>query len=315
MRQIIVFLVFILLATGSYLFVSYESNQTVQTPLNTYTDWDTLEKVSLSSPPEALINGLSQLTLYDDKITLIEQTLHAQETIENVYVTITSLQYQASSGFSFDTFQNQAINTDGYDLFIDTNGLSGELSFQAMIFNNTRDTYVDTALSLTNPPFNITVDEKQYMSSDAASLQVGLITAFDISIDPIDVINSIDIYAEDTAIYSLNYGYYVEATTTLSQTLLGLNFNAIPMSVSFIIYENYLMHVHIIIDDVTTTVDNTLIDNGSETLTLAIQYEQTIDYDTWEREINLPDDAYLMTFNLVDTFTLPDISSITDFLQ
>lgn len=315
MRQIIVFLVFILLATGSFLYVSYENNQAEITPLNTYTDWDTLEKVSVSSPPEALLNGLSQLTLYDKKITLIEQSLQAEETLENVYVNITSLQYQATSGFSFDTFQDQTIRTDGYDLFIDTNGLSGELSFQAMIFDNTRDAYVNTALSLTNPPFNLSVDEKQYMSSDDASLQLGLITAFDITIDPIDVINSIDLYADDTAIYALTYGYYIEATTTLSQTLLGLNFNAIPMSVSFIIYENYLMYVHVTIEDVITTVQNTLIDNGSETLTLSIDYEQIIDYDTWEKDIDLPDDTYLMTFDLVDAFTLPDISSITDFLQ
>ncbi|MGA0351276.1 MAG: hypothetical protein ACO3MF_00815, partial [Acholeplasmataceae bacterium] len=57
-------------------------------------------------------------------------------------------------------------------------------------------------------------------------------------------------------------------------------------------------------------INNTFIDNGEETLDLVITFDASYDYDVWSSEVNVPDESALENYDVVDAFSIPDVTSI-----
>ncbi len=81
----------------------------------------------------------------------------------------------------FRNYEILDINTLGYEQLIDTGGLSGRLSLYIELLDDFTDTYFTSIIELSNPPFKITAEENQVMTSAEATFELPVL--LDVSID------------------------------------------------------------------------------------------------------------------------------------
>ena len=311
MKSIIVVLasiVFILV--GSILYFN-EGAEPPFIPLTKNINWDSQETIELANDELSIVKDMVEtLAIYEQSIYNNEQTLQIDVLNENLFLNITTMFYDVNTlSKTFNNYSTQTITTDGYELLIDTNGITGELSATTMNYETLDTAFFSSQLRLSNPPFNVQVLEQQQMPLSQAGTQLTNVLNLNLDIDPITIINTINFDASSTSYYKMDYGYLIEADALVTEGLV-LGINQIPAQVKMVIYEGYLMTFQISIQSQPVTINNTLIDNGSDTLELMVSLEATYDYDVWPDEVNVPDPSTFKDYEVVDTFTLPDITSI-----
>ena len=307
---IITFTSIILLLIASFIYFQ-EPEDAPFLPTSQNIDWMNQTKVSLDSQELQVIQSMIEtLTTYDQSIYFNTQSLRVDVIDNSLFLDLSSRFYEVNiDNQLFISYNTQTITTDGYELLIDTNGITGVLSTTTMNYETLDTAYFSSQILLSNPPFNIQAIEEQQMPREQSTTQLTSILNLNIDINPITLINAIDLESPTTVFYKMEYGYYIEADALVSDIAL-LGISQLPARISMIIYEGYLMTFNIEIDSEAITIDNTLIDNGEETLDLVISFDASYDYDVWLSEVNVPDESTLENFEVVDTFSFPDVTSI-----
>lgn len=311
MKSIIVtFFSIILLLIGSFIYFQ-ETEDASFLPMTQNIDWMNQTKVTIDSQELSVIQSMiDTLIIYDQSIYHNTQSLRIDVIDESLFLDFFSTFYEVNTDDqSFNTYNTQTITTDGYELFIDTNGITGVLSTTTMNYESLDTAYFSSQIMLSNPPFNIQATEQQQMPLEQSTTQLTNLLNLNIEIDPMTLINAIDFDALTTFYFKMEYGYYIEADALVSDiTLFGIN--EIPARISMTLYEGYLMTFNIEINSEPISINNTFIDNGEETLDLVITFDASYDYDVWSSEVNVPDESTLENYDVVDAFSIPDVTSI-----
>lgn len=280
-------------------------------PLSENIDWHNQSKIALDGVSyESVKMMIRSLTLFEQSTYYHDQTLGVEVVDESLFLNLNTAFYEPyHNNKSFNRYNTQTITTDGYELFIDTNGITGVLSSTTMNYETLDTAYFSSRLSLTNPPFVIEAEEQQQMPIEQVGLELTNILNINLDINPQTIINSIDLDAPTTSFYDMKHGYFIEADVVIIDGF-ALGIAQIPASVSFSIYDGYLMTLQINIESEPVTIANSFIDNGQETLDLIITFNALYDFDVWDEEIIVPDSDTLKDYEVVDTFTFPDVTSI-----
>lgn len=311
MKGILIALILILSISATIFLYDGNDDTPSFLPLTTNISWDSQSKTLLdNNEKNSVMTMLETIQTYEQNIYAREQTLTLDVLEENLFLDVSSTRYTVfKQSASFESYQTQRIVTDGYELILDTGGITGELSANVLNYE-TRDTaYFSTELILSNPPFNISANEYQQMPASDATLQFTNLFNLNLEIDPLTIIPTIDFESDTTSFYKLEYGYYIEAQAILVDGLI-LGITSVPATVQMIVYEGYLMTFHIEVESEALSIPNTFIDNGEDTLEIILSLDASYDYDIWEQEVNVPDENDLSNYEVVDTFSLPDVTSI-----
>mgnify|MGYP001545640836 CR=1 FL=1 len=280
-------------------------------PLSTNISWDTLEKNEANqSQIDTIKTMLEDLKTFDQSIANLRQSVEIDVLDENLFLELESYRYDVNKdNVSFEMYQQQSITTDGYELFIDTGGITGELSTTIMNYETLDTAYFSTEIVLSNPPFSIEANEYQQMPIENATTQLTSLLGISIDLDPLTIIDTIDLSAPTTSYYALEHGYYIEAEALVIDGLL-LGITNVPATISMVIYEGYLMTFNVSIESASLSVANTFIDNGEDTIDIVLSLQVSNDYDIWFDEVSVPSDDALEDYVVVDTFSFPDITSL-----
>lgn len=311
MKGILIALILILSISATIFLYDGNDDTPSFLPLTTNISWDSQSKTLLdNNEKNSVMTMLETIQTYEQNIYAREQTLTLDVLEENLFLDVSSTRYTVfKQSASFESYQTQRIVTDGYELILDTGGITGELSANVLNYE-TRDTaYFSTELILSNPPFNISANEYQQMPASDATLQFTNLFNLNLEIDPLTIIPTIDFESDTTSFYKLEHGYYIEAQAILVDGLI-LGITSVPATVQMIVYEGYLMTFHIEVESEALSIPNTFIDNGEDTLEIILSLDASYDYDIWEQEVNVPDENDLSNYEVVDTFSLPDVTSI-----
>lgn len=311
MKGILIALILILSISATIFLYDGNDDTPSFLPLTTNISWNSQSKTLLdNNEKNSVMTMLETIQTYEQNIYAREQTLTLDVLEENLFLDVSSTRYTVfKQSASFESYQTQRIVTDGYELILDTGGITGELSASVLNYE-TRDTaYFSTELILSNPPFNISANEYQQMPASDATLQFTNLFNLNLEIDPLTIIPTIDFESDTTSFYKLEHGYYIEAQAILVDGLI-LGITSVPATVQMVVYEGYLMTFHIEVESEALSIPNTFIDNGEDTLEIILSLDASYDYDIWEQEVSVPDENDLRDYEVVDTFSLPDVTSI-----
>lgn len=311
MKGILLAIILIFMITlGIFIYDGFEETPSFL-PLTTNISWESQEKSDANQTQIDMIKTmLEDLKTFDQGIASLRQSVELDVLEENLFLNLDSYRYDVyKDEVSFDMYQEQSITTDGYELFIDTSGITGELSTTIMNYETLNTAYFSTEIVLSNPPFSIEANEYQQMPIERATTQLTSLLGISVNIDPLTIIETIDLSAPTTSYYALNHGFYLEAEALLIDGLF-LGITNVPVTISMIIYEGYLMTFQLFIESEAVSIPNTLIDNGEDVLNIVLTLNASYDYDVWMDEVSVPNDEDLVNFETVDTFTFPDITRI-----
>jgi hypothetical protein len=298
MKSIVFIIVFLIASTTSLIIL----NPKPVDPFSTRLDFS-------NQPVTEIDFDLSLLTSFQQNITqsskhfdLIEQTVSIKDDATNAYIDLIQkrLNDNVNNALVFDTF---LLETKGFENFIDTpQFITGTLKANFTNYQDSTNRYVETSISLLNPPFNISIGEQQYMPIEDASTQ--LITFIDLSIltiDPISIFKGLTLNSLNTDVFKLPFGYKLIITND------NVLFTNTTSRIEVIIYNNILIDMKLTINGSSVTIPQTLID-GLDTdliVSLDLNFHYRLIY---EKQSHIPyTETELKEFERVDTFTLPDI--------
>ena len=302
----IIAIVSIIVITFLILFFSYEN------PINPLLEaYDLVNQTETSiNYDNELINTLKDnLTYYHMYYGVDIQKTEIKDNLTNAYILIDQQDIN-SYETSNEILKSISIESKGFENFIDTQGLSGTLKGLFNTYRTDEKTYVETSIALLNPPFNINIGEKQYMDSPSANNEI--LTILDLNallVDPITLFQGLTLDSSNTSLFQLEYGYKLLVTY---DNILLTNTKA---TIDIIIYDQYLIDFNLFLDGDEVTIPDNLIDGVTlpQTVDLNVEFHYGLMYDITSL---LPYDSNdLALFNLVDAFTLPDISGLLDFLN
>ncbi len=311
MKGILFAIMFILIITMGVLIYDGIEETPSFLPLTSNISWESQEKNEANQSQLDLIKTmLEDLKTFDQSIASLRQSIEVDVLEENLFLNLDSYRYDVyKDNVFFDMYQEQSITTDGYELFIDTGGITGELSTTIMNYETLDTAYFSTKIVLSNPPFSIEANEYQQMPIERSTTQLTSLLGINVNIDPLTIIDTIDLNAPTTSYYALDHGYYIEAQALIIDGLF-LGITNVPATISMVIYEGYLMTFSILIESESLSIQNTFIDNGEDVLNIVLTLNASYDYDVWADEVTVPKDEDLALYVTVDTFTFPDITSI-----
>ena len=207
----------------------------------------------------------------------------------------------------FRSYEILDINTLGYEQLIDTGGLSGRLSLYMELLDDYIDTYFTSIIELSNPPFKITAEENQVMTSAEATFELPVLLDVSIDLTPETFIGFIDPQINLLEVYEMPYGYFLSSPIMIDNLISGLSIEA---TIEMILIENFVIYATItsLIDSITIPIDGLIENTESLDVSLAIDFKLDFLYNM--AMTKLPSSSDLQNFERVDTFTLPDVMSI-----
>ena len=207
----------------------------------------------------------------------------------------------------FRSYEILDINTLGYEQLIDTGGLSGRLSLYMELLDDYNDTYFTSIIELSNPPFKITAEENQVMTSAKATFELPVLLDVSIDLTPETFIGFIDPQINLLEVYEMPYGYFLTSPIVIDNLINGLSIEA---TIEMILIENFVIYATItsLIDSITIPVNGLIENTESLDVSLVINFKLDFLYNMAMTE--LPSFSDLQNFERVDTFTLPDVTSI-----
>ncbi len=207
----------------------------------------------------------------------------------------------------FRSYEILDINTLGYEQLIDTGGLSGRLSLYIELLDDFTDTYFTSKIELSNPPFKITAEENQVMTSAEATFELPVLLDVSIDLTPETFIGFIEPQINLLEVYEMPYGYFLTSPIVIDNLINGLSIEA---TIELILIENFVIYATItsLIDSIIIPV-NGLIEN-TESLDVSLEIDIELDFLYDMAMAQLPSSSDLQNFERVDTFTLPDVTTI-----
>ena len=302
MKSIVFIIVFLIASTTTLILFNPKPVDPFLTRLdfsNQSTTEIDFDQVLITSFQENIIQSLKQFDL-------IDQTVSLKDNATNAYIDLIQKQVDDNTNNSniLDSFQ---LESKGFENFIDTQFITGTLRANFTNYQDSTNRYVETFIALLNPPFNISIGEKQYMPLEDASTQ--FITFIDLSvltIDPISIFKSLTLTSLNTDILELPFGHKLIITND------NVLFTNTTSRIEVIIYNNILIDMKLTINGSSVTIPKTLID-GLETdllVSLDLNFHYSLIY---EKQSHIPyTETELKLFKRVDAFTLPDIQGFLD---
>jgi hypothetical protein len=302
MKSIVFIIVFLIASTTTLILFNPKPVDPFLTRLdfsNQSTTEIDFDQVLITSFQENIIQSLKQFDL-------IDQTVSLKDNATNAYIDLIQKQVDDNTNNSniLDSFQ---LESKGFENFIDTQFITGTLRANFTNYQDSTNRYVETFIALLNPPFNISIGEKQYMPLEDASTQ--FITFIDLSvltIDPISIFKSLTLTSLNTDILELPFGHKLIITND------NVLFTNTTSRIEVIIYNNILIDMKLTINGSSVTIPKTLID-GLETdllVSLDLNFHYSLIY---EKQSHIPyTETELQLFKRVDAFTLPDIQGFLD---
>jgi|GEM_PF-6681826 len=207
----------------------------------------------------------------------------------------------------FRNYEILDINTLGYEQLIDTGGLSGRLSLYIELLDDFTDTYFTSIIELSNPPFKITAEENQVMTSAEATFELPVLLDVSIDLTPETFIGFIEPQINLLEVYEMPYGYFLSSPIVIDNLINGLSIEA---TIELILLDNFVIYATITssIDSIIIPVDG-LIEN-TESLDVSLEIDIELDFLYKMAMAQLPSSSDLQNFERVDTFTLPDVTTI-----
>lgn len=207
----------------------------------------------------------------------------------------------------FRSFETLDLNTIGYEQLIDTGGLSGRLKLFLQLFDNFTDTFFTSKIELSNPPFRLTAEENQVMTSSQAVFELPVLLDFSIDITPETLIGFIDPQVSQLEVYEMPHGHFMTVPIIIDNIIQDVSINA---QIEMIVVKGYVIYASIYsqVDSLIIPVDG-LIENA-ETLNLSLIIDILLDFLYEKSEVTLPNEEALSSYERVDSFSLPDVTSI-----
>ena len=207
----------------------------------------------------------------------------------------------------FRNYEILDINTLGYEQLIDTGGLSGRLSLYIELLDDFTDTYFTSIIELSNPPFKITAEENQVMTSAEATFELPVLLDVSIDLTPETFIGFIEPQINLLEVYEMPYGYFLSSPIVIDNLINGLSIEA---TIELILLDNFVIYATITssIDSIIIPVDG-LIEN-TDSLDVSLEIDIELDFLYKMAMAQLPSSSDLQNFERVDTFTLPDVTTI-----
>lgn len=302
MKSIVFIIVFLIASTTTLILFNPKPVDPFLTRLdfsNQSTTEIDFDQVLITSFQENIIQSLKQFDL-------IDQTVSLKDNATNAYIDLIQKQVDDNTNNSniLDSFQ---LESKGFENFIDTQFITGTLRANFTNYQDSTNRYVETFIALLNPPFNISIGEKQYMPTEDASTQ--LITFIDLSvltIDPISIFKGLTLTSLNTDILELPFGHKLIITND------NVLFTNTTSRIEVIIYNNILIDMKLTINGSSVTIPQTLIDGLESDLlvSLDLNFHYSLIY---EKQSHIPyTETELKLFKRVDAFTLPDIQGFLD---
>lgn len=207
----------------------------------------------------------------------------------------------------FRSFEEIDLNTVGYEQLIDTGGLSGRLKLFLQLFDDFTDTYFTSKIELSNPPFRITAEENQVMTTTEATFELPVLLDFSIEITPETLIGFIEPQITLLQVHEMEYGHYLTVPITIDNIIQDVSINAqieLIIVEGFIVYATIKSQLSSLIIPVNGLIENT------EALDVSVTIDILLDFLYVKDDLLLPNETELSTFERVDAFSLPDVASI-----
>ena len=306
MSKVISIFIFIL-----FVFILSSCQQSDVNPFELDIDFYMQEKTLINMTDNQKRALYQEMVFYESAIKYESQYIHiqSQETLSDpldlVFNQTITTNYKDT--FDFRTFEALDLNAIGYEQLIDTGGLSGRLRLFLQLLDDFTDTYFTSEISLSNPPFRIIAEENQVMATNEAAFELPVLLDFSIDITPETLINFIDPQITLLDVYEMTYGHMLSVPIIIDNVIQGVNIEA---TIEVVIVDGYVVYATIQSDIDTLTIPvGGLIDN-TETLDVSLEIMILLDF-LYERDaVLLPSANELNTFERVDAFTLPDVTSI-----
>ncbi len=207
----------------------------------------------------------------------------------------------------FRSFEEIDLNTVGYEQLIDTGGLSGRLKLFLQLFDNFTDTYFTSKIELSNPPFRITAEENQVMTTTEATFELPVLLDFSIEITPETLIGFIEPQINLLQVHEMEYGHYLTVPITIDNIIQDVSINA---QIELIIVEGFIIYATITSQLASIIIPvNGLIEN-TEAIDVSVTIDILLDFLYTKDDLFLPNETELSTYERVDAFSLPDVASI-----
>lgn len=207
----------------------------------------------------------------------------------------------------FRSFEEIDLNTVGYEQLIDTGGLSGRLKLFLQLFDDFTDTYFTSIIELSNPPFRITAEENQVMTTTEATFELPVLLDFSIDLTPETLIGFIEPQITLLQVHQMEYGHYLTVPITIDNIIQDVSIDA---QIELIILEGYIIYATITSQLSSLIIPvNGLIEN-TETLDVSITIDILLDFLYQRDRLILPSTTELSFYERVDAFSLPDVTSI-----
>lgn len=207
----------------------------------------------------------------------------------------------------FRSFEEIDLNTVGYEQLIDTGGLSGRLKLFLQLFDDFTDTYFTSKIELSNPPFRITAEENQVMTTSEATFELPVLLDFSIEITPDTLIGFIEPQITLLQVHEMEYGHYLTVPITIDNIIQDVSINAqieLIIVEGFIVYATIKSQLSSLIIPVNGLIENT------EALDVSVTIDILLDFLYTKEDLLLPNETELSTFERVDAFSLPDVAAI-----
>lgn len=302
MKSIVFIFVFLIAFTASLIIF----NPKPVDPLATRLDFLSQTSAKIDFDQMLIASFQENISLSNVHFDVFNQTFSLKDTSTNAYLDViqNKVDNNANNVVVLDSF---VLESKGFENFIDTQGLRGTLQARFVNYRDAVNSYVETSVSLLNPPFNISLKELQYMPLAEASTQV--ITLIDLSaftINPISIFKGLTITSLNSELYALPFGYKLIITND------NVLFTDTTSVIEVVIYNDTLIDMTLTIKGSSVTIPQTFIDGLEQDLIVALD----IDFHyglRYELETFIPYNVNdLALFERVDTFTLPDIASFLD---
>jgi hypothetical protein len=304
MKSIVFIIVFLIASTTSLIIF----NPKPVDPLVTRLDFMSQTATQMDFDQSLMTSFQENIMLSNIHFDVSDQTLSLIDNATNAYLNVIQKRVDENTKNTtvLDAF---TLETKGFENFIDTQGIRGIIKAKFVNYRDSKDSYVETSVALLNPPFNITLEEKQYMPLQEASNElISLIDLSAFTINPIDVFKGLTLTSLNTEVYKLPFGYKLIITND------NVLFTNTTSRIEVIIYHNILINMTLTIKGTSVTIPQTFID-GLDT-DLLVSLDLDFHYGlVYESESHIPYTLNdLEAFERVDAFTLPDVGSFLDSL-
>jgi hypothetical protein len=302
MKSIVFIIVFLIASTTTLIIF----NPKPVDPLATRLDFMSQTQTQMDFDQSLITSFQENIMLSNIHFDVSDQTLSLKDNATNAYLNVIQkrVDENTKNNTVLDAF---TLETKGFENFIDTQGIRGTLKAKFVNYRDSKDSYVETSVALLNPPFNITLAEKQYMPLQEASNElISLIDLSAFTINPITVFKGLTLTSLNTELYKLPFGYKLIITND------NVLFTNTTSEIEVIIYNNILIHMTLTIKGTSVTIPQTFID-GLDT-DLLVSLDLDFHYGlVYESESHIPYSLKdLEAFERVDSFSLPDVGSFLD---